>query len=85
MPKGYIVLNEGVKDPAGMSEYDKPASKVMGGSRRLLFDSTPEVLRGDWRNSQIADAAGECLPMSVAGGGPETTRLEAVLANWSAI
>ena len=77
VPKGYIILTEGVKDPAGMAEYGKLASKAMAGSTLLSFDSTPEVLQGEWRGTQIAAAAAERLPLSVAGDGPERTTLEA--------
>ena len=38
MPKGYIILTEDVKDPAGMAEYGKLASKAMAGSTLLSFD-----------------------------------------------
>ena len=52
MPKGYIILTEDVKDPAGMAEYGKLASKAMGGSTLLSFDSKPEVLEGEWHGTQ---------------------------------
>ena len=66
MPKGYIILTEGVKDPAGKAEYGKLASKAMAGSTRLSFDSMPEVLHGEWRGSQIAQ---------IAAGGASRERL----------
>ena len=59
MPKGYIILTEDVKDTAGMAEYRKVASQAMAGSTLLSFDSTPEVLQGEWRGTQIA-AGGAC-------------------------
>ena len=52
MPKGYIIITEDVKDPAGMAEYGKLASKAMAGSTLLSFDSKPEVLEGEWHGTQ---------------------------------
>ena len=37
MPKGYVVITEDVKDPAGMGEYAKLASKAMAGATILAF------------------------------------------------
>jgi uncharacterized protein (DUF1330 family) len=52
VPKGYIIITEDVKDPAGMAEYAKLASKAMGSSTLLSFDSKPEVLEGEWHGTQ---------------------------------
>jgi uncharacterized protein (DUF1330 family) len=52
MPKGYILITEDVRDPAGMAEYAKLAGKAMAGSTLLSFDQKPEVLEGDWHGSQ---------------------------------
>jgi uncharacterized protein (DUF1330 family) len=52
MPKGYIIITEDVKDPAGMAEYGKLASKAMAGSKLLSFDAKPEVLEGQWHGTQ---------------------------------
>ena len=52
MPKGYIILTEDIKDPAGMAEYGKVASQAMTGSTLLSFDQKPEVLEGEWHGSQ---------------------------------
>jgi uncharacterized protein (DUF1330 family) len=52
MPKAYIIITEDVKDPAGMAEYGKLASKAMAGSTLLSFDSKPEVLEGEWHGTQ---------------------------------
>jgi uncharacterized protein (DUF1330 family) len=52
MPKGYIILTEDVKDPAGMAEYAKLAGKAMAGSTLLSFDQKPEVLEGEWHGTQ---------------------------------
>jgi uncharacterized protein (DUF1330 family) len=47
MPKGYIILTEDVKDPAGMVEYGKVASKAMAGATLLSFDPKAEVIEGE--------------------------------------
>jgi uncharacterized protein (DUF1330 family) len=52
MPKGYILLTEDIKDPAGMAEYGKLASQAMAGARLLSFDQKPEVVEGSWHGSQ---------------------------------
>jgi uncharacterized protein (DUF1330 family) len=52
MPKGYIILTEDVKDPAGMVEYGKVASKAMAGATLLSFDPKAEVIEGEWRGTQ---------------------------------
>ncbi len=52
MPKGYIIITEDIKDPAGMAEYAKLAGKAMAGSTLLSFDQKPEVLEGEWHGSQ---------------------------------
>jgi hypothetical protein len=52
MPKGYIIITEDVKDPAGFAEYGKLAGKAMAGATLLSFDPKPEVLEGEWHGSQ---------------------------------
>jgi uncharacterized protein (DUF1330 family) len=52
MPKGYIILTEDVRDPAGMTEYAKLAGKAMAGATLLSFDQKPEVLEGTWHGTQ---------------------------------
>jgi uncharacterized protein (DUF1330 family) len=52
MPKGYIVITEDVKDPAGMAEYAKSAGKAMAGATLLSFDQKPETLEGEWHGTQ---------------------------------
>ena len=52
MPKGYIIITEDIKDPAGMAEYGRVASQAMAGSTLLSFDQKPEVLEGEWHGSQ---------------------------------
>ncbi len=52
MPKGYVIITEDVKDPAGMTEYAKLASKTMAGATILAFDQNAEVLEGEWHGTQ---------------------------------
>jgi uncharacterized protein (DUF1330 family) len=52
VPKGYVIITEDIKDPAGMAEYAKLAGKAMAGSTLLSFDQKPEVLEGRWHGSQ---------------------------------
>jgi uncharacterized protein (DUF1330 family) len=52
VPKGYIVITEDVKDPAGMAEYGKLAVKAMAGATLLAFDPNPETLEGEWHGTQ---------------------------------
>jgi uncharacterized protein (DUF1330 family) len=52
VPKGYIIITEDVKDPAGMAEYGKLASQAMAGATLLSFDTKPEVLEGEWHGTQ---------------------------------
>jgi len=52
MPKGYIILTENIKDPAGMAGYGKVASQAIAGSTVLAFDQKPEVLEGEWYGNQ---------------------------------
>lgn len=52
MPKGYILITEDVKDPAGMAEYGKLASQTMGGAKVLAFGPAAETLEGQWHGTQ---------------------------------
>lgn len=52
MPKGYIVITEDVKDPAGMAEYAKLAGKAMAGAKVLSFDTKAETIEGQWHGTQ---------------------------------
>jgi uncharacterized protein (DUF1330 family) len=52
MPKGYVILTEEVKDPAGMAEYGKLAMQAMAGATILSVDQKPQVIEGDWHGSQ---------------------------------
>jgi uncharacterized protein (DUF1330 family) len=50
--KGYILITEDVKDPAGMGEYAKLAGKAMAGATLLSFDTKPETIEGEWHGTQ---------------------------------
>jgi uncharacterized protein (DUF1330 family) len=52
VPKGYVVITEDVKDPAGMIEYAKAASKAMAGATILAFDQKAEQIEGEWHGTQ---------------------------------
>jgi uncharacterized protein (DUF1330 family) len=50
--KGYVIITEDIKDPAGMAEYGKLAMKAMDGATVLSVDQKPQVLEGAWHGSQ---------------------------------
>ncbi len=52
MAKAYILITEDIKDPAGMGEYAKLASKTMAAANLLSFDTKPEVIEGEWHGTQ---------------------------------
>ena len=52
MPKGYVIITEDVKDPAGMAEYGKLASQTMGNATVLAFGPAAETLEGQWHGTQ---------------------------------
>jgi uncharacterized protein (DUF1330 family) len=52
VPKGYVVITEDVKDPAGMAEYAKLAGKAMAGATILSFDQNAEQIEGEWHGTQ---------------------------------
>lgn len=52
MPKGYVIITEDIKDPAGMAEYGKLAMKAMGGATILSVDQDPTVIEGEWSATQ---------------------------------
>ena len=37
MAKGYVIITEDIKDPAGMAEYGKLASQTMSTAKVLAF------------------------------------------------
>jgi uncharacterized protein (DUF1330 family) len=52
MPKGYVIITEDIKDPAGMAEYGKLASQTMGSAKVLAFGPAAETLEGEWHGTQ---------------------------------
>ena len=52
MAKGYVILTEDIKDPAGMAEYGKLASQTMGTAKVLAFGPAAETLEGEWHGTQ---------------------------------
>jgi uncharacterized protein (DUF1330 family) len=52
MPKGYVIITEDIKDPAGMAEYGKLASQTMGSAKVLAFGPAVETLEGQWHGTQ---------------------------------
>jgi uncharacterized protein (DUF1330 family) len=50
--KGYVIITEDIKDPAGMAEYGKLAMKTMSGATVLSVETKPTVLEGKWHGSQ---------------------------------
>jgi len=50
--KGYVLLTEDVKDPAGMGEYAKLAGQTMGEAKVLAFGPVTETLEGHWHGNQ---------------------------------
>ncbi|MFC7260298.1 DUF1330 domain-containing protein [Streptomyces lutosisoli] len=53
-PKGYVILTETIKDPAGMDAYSRAAgpSMVQGGASVLAVDGQPQVLEGAWHGDR---------------------------------
>jgi uncharacterized protein (DUF1330 family) len=52
MPKGYVILTEAIKDPAGMAAYGKAAGSLLAAGSILAVDTKPEVVEGDWHGDQ---------------------------------
>ncbi len=52
MAKGYVIITEDIKDPAGMVEYGKLASQTMGNAKVLSFGPVAETLEGEWQGTQ---------------------------------
>ncbi|MFF6989261.1 DUF1330 domain-containing protein [Streptomyces sp. NPDC010273] len=54
MPKGYVILTESIKDPAGMDAYGRAAGASMaeGGASVLAVDGQPDVLEGEWHGDR---------------------------------
>ena len=52
MAKGYVIITEDIKDPAGMAEYGKLASQTMSNAKVLAFSPVAETLEGEWHGTQ---------------------------------
>ena len=52
MPKGYVIITEDIKDPAGMAEYGKLAARRWAARRVLSFGPAAETLEGEWHGTQ---------------------------------
>ena len=54
MPKGYVILTESIKDPAGMDAYSRAAGASMaeGGASVLAVDGRPQLLEGEWHGDR---------------------------------
>lgn len=52
MAKGYVIITEDIKDPAGMGEYAKLASQTMATATVLAFGPVVETLEGEWHGTQ---------------------------------
>jgi uncharacterized protein (DUF1330 family) len=54
MPKGYVILTESIKDPAGMQAYMRAAApSIMGsGASILAVDASPQPIEGNWHGDQ---------------------------------
>lgn len=52
MAKGYVIITEDIKDPAGMAEYGKLASQTMANAKVLGFGPAVETLEGEWHGTQ---------------------------------
>ena len=54
MPKGYVILTESIKDPAGMGAYSAASGSSLrkGGATVLAVDARPRVLEGDWHGDR---------------------------------
>ncbi|WP_427917663.1 DUF1330 domain-containing protein [Streptomyces sp. cg40] len=54
MPKGYVILTESVKDPAGMDAYSRAAgpSIAQSGAAVLAADGQPHLLEGEWHGDR---------------------------------
>ena len=74
MPKGYVIITEDIKDPAGMAEYGKLASQTMAGATVLSFGPKPETLEGEWHGTQTVLLEFESVEAARSGTTPTRTR-----------
>ena len=52
MAKGYVIITEDIKDPAGMGEYANRAGQTMRNATILAFGPPAETLEGQWHGTQ---------------------------------
>ena len=74
MAKGYVIITEDIKDPAGMAEYGKLASQTMGGATVLAFGPAAETLEGEWHGTQTVLLEFESVEAARSGTTPTSTR-----------
>jgi uncharacterized protein (DUF1330 family) len=47
MAKGYVIINEDIKDPEGMKAYMALAGPTLAGATVLVYDTNPQVVEGN--------------------------------------
>lgn len=52
MAKGYVIITEDIKDPAGVAEYGKLAMQTMANATVLAFGPPAETIEGQWHGTQ---------------------------------
>ena len=53
MPKGYVILTEVIKDPAGMDAYPRAAGATLARSgASVLAVTQPQVIEGEWHGDR---------------------------------
>ena len=50
--KGYVILTEAIKDPAGMKAYARAAGAALAGVGIFAVDTKPQVVEGTWHGDQ---------------------------------
>jgi uncharacterized protein (DUF1330 family) len=80
MPKGYVILTETIRDPAGMSAYGKAAGPTLGahGGTVLVASQDIDVREGEWPATQTVVIAFESL--DAARGWYESSEYQAAAA-----
>lgn len=54
MPKGYVIMTEDIRDPAGMEAYERASAPTLAttGASVLVVDAAPQVLEGEWHGDR---------------------------------
>ncbi|MBL7501497.1 DUF1330 domain-containing protein [Frankia sp. CNm7] len=54
MAKGYVIVTEAIKDPAGMEAYSRASapSMIESGAKVLSVDTQPQLLEGTWHGNR---------------------------------